>query len=95
MGIVEDRILELRKKKKAALTPGGRDAAKKQHERGKLTARERPDLHMDPGPFGETDPFVVDRPHDFATDTNPPAGDRATQRRQCRTPFPRHVTAAL
>ena len=34
---VEDRIEQLRKRKKAALTPGGRDAAKKQHDRGKLT----------------------------------------------------------
>ena len=38
---VEERIDELRKRRKAALTPGGRDAAKKQHDRGKLTARER------------------------------------------------------
>ena len=35
---VEERIDELRKRWKAALTPGGRDAAAKQHERGKLTA---------------------------------------------------------
>jgi len=34
---VEERIEELRRKKKAALTPGGRDSAKKQHDRGKLT----------------------------------------------------------
>ena len=32
---VEERIDELRKRRKAALTPGGRDAAKKQHDRGK------------------------------------------------------------
>lgn len=36
---VEERIDELRKRRKAALTPGGRDAAAKQHDRGKLTAR--------------------------------------------------------
>jgi hypothetical protein len=35
---VEDRIEELRKRKQAARTPGGRDAAKKQHDKGKLTA---------------------------------------------------------
>ena len=40
---VEERIEELRRKKKAALTPGGRDSTKKQHDRGKLTARERLD----------------------------------------------------
>jgi acetyl-CoA carboxylase carboxyltransferase component len=72
---VEDRIEELRKKKKAALTPGGRDSAKKQHDRGKLTARERLDLLMDPGSFVETDPFVVHRSHDFGMDRNRPPGD--------------------
>ena len=47
---VEERIDELRKRRKAALTPGGRDAAKKQHDRGKLTARERVELLMDRHP---------------------------------------------
>jgi acetyl-CoA carboxylase carboxyltransferase component len=72
---VEERIDELRKKKKAALSPGGRDATKKQHDRGKLTARERLDLLMDPGSFVETDPFVVHRSHDFGMDRNRPPGD--------------------
>jgi acetyl-CoA carboxylase carboxyltransferase component len=72
---VEERIAELRKKKRSALTPGGRDAAKKQHDRGKLTARERLDLLMDPGSFVETDPFVVHRSHDFGMDRNRPPGD--------------------
>src|SRR6187549_945564 len=72
---VEDRIELLRKKKKSALTPGGRDSAKKQHDRGKLTARERLDLLMDPGSFVETDPFVVHRSHDFGMDRNRPPGD--------------------
>ena len=53
---VEERIDELRKRRKAALTPGGRDAAAKQHDRGKLTARERVQLLMDKGSFVETDP---------------------------------------
>ena len=72
---VEDRIEELRKKKKAALTPGGRDSAKKQHDRGKLTARERLELLLDPGSFVETDPFVVHRSHDFGMDRNRPPTD--------------------
>ena len=33
---VADRIAELRRRRKAALSPGGRDAAQKQHDRGKL-----------------------------------------------------------
>src|SRR5438046_8766190 len=72
---VEERIEDLRSKKKAALSPGGRDSAKKQHDRGKLTARERLDLLMDPGSFVETDLFVVHRSHDFGMDRNRPPGD--------------------
>jgi acetyl-CoA/propionyl-CoA carboxylase carboxyl transferase subunit len=72
---VEERIEELRRKKKAALTPGGRDAAKKQHDRGKLTARERLDTLMDKGSFVETDPFAIHRAHDFGMDKKRPPGD--------------------
>ncbi len=72
---VEDRIEELRKRKKAARTPGGRDAAKKQHDKGKLTARERLDVLMDQGSFVETDPFAVHRAHDFGMDRKRPPGD--------------------
>ena len=72
---VEERIDELRKRRKAALTPGGRDAAAKQHDRGKLTARERVQLLMDKGSFVETDPFAVHRAHDFGMDRKRPPGD--------------------
>ena len=72
---VEDRIEELRKRKKAARTPGGRDAAKMQHDKGKLTARERLDVLMDAGSFVETDPFAVHRAHDFGMDRKRPPGD--------------------
>ncbi len=72
---VEDRIELLRKRKKAALTPGGRDSAKKQHDRGKLTARERLDILMDTGSFVETDPFAIHRAHDFGMDRKRPPGD--------------------
>jgi acetyl-CoA carboxylase carboxyltransferase component len=72
---VEDRIDHLRKRKKQALTPGGRDAAKKQHDRGKLTARERLDILMDRDSFVETDPFAIHRAHDFGMDRKRPPGD--------------------
>src|ERR687897_2058778 len=72
---VEERIDELRKRRKAALSPGGRDAAKKQHDRGKLTARERVELLMDRGSFVETDPLAVHRAHDFGMDRKRPPGD--------------------
>jgi acetyl-CoA carboxylase carboxyltransferase component len=41
---------------------GGADRITKQHERGKLTARERIDLLLDPGSFEEIDAFVT---HNF------------------------------
>src|ERR687896_334809 len=72
---VEERIDELRKRKRAARTPGGKDAAAKQHERGKLTARERVELLVDRGSFVETDPLAVHRAHDFGMDRKRPPGD--------------------
>jgi len=72
---IEDRIDQLRKRRKAALTPGGRDAAARQHEKGKLTARERLDILMDRGSFVETDPFAVHRAHEFGMDRKRPLGD--------------------
>src|SRR3990172_8931140 len=72
---VEERIAELHRRREAAMTPGGHDAAKKQHERGKLTARERLDLLLDHGSFVETDPFAVHRSHDLGMERNRPAGD--------------------
>jgi acetyl-CoA carboxylase carboxyltransferase component len=72
---IEARIEQLRTRK-AALHDGARkDAVRKQHEKGKLTARERLDLLLDPGSFQETDPFAVHRSHDFGMDRNRPPGD--------------------
>jgi acetyl-CoA/propionyl-CoA carboxylase carboxyl transferase subunit len=72
---VQERIDELHRRRKQTIQPGGRDAAKKQHERGKLTARERLDVLMDKGSFVETDPFAVHRAHDFGMDKRRPPGD--------------------
>jgi propionyl-CoA carboxylase beta chain len=44
-----------------ALLGGGEARIKKQHDAGKLTARERIDLLMDPGSFIELDRFVMHR----------------------------------
>jgi acetyl-CoA carboxylase carboxyltransferase component len=72
---VEDRIEELRERRAAALMPSGPEAADKQHDKGKLTARERLDILMDAGSFVETDPFTVHRSHDFGMDKRKPPGD--------------------
>lgn len=47
---------------------GGPERVRRQHEAGKLTARERLDLLLDPGSFVELDPFVVPRSRDFGLD---------------------------
>jgi acetyl-CoA carboxylase carboxyltransferase component len=72
---IEERIQELRKRRTSALQPGGRDAAQRQHDKGKLTARERLEILMDVGSFVETDPFAVHRSHDFGMDKRRPPGD--------------------
>src|SRR5687767_6707590 len=72
---IEDRIEQLRRRRRATLSPGGRDAAAKQHEKGKLTARERLDILMDQGSFVETDPLAVHRAHEFGMDRKRPPGD--------------------
>ena len=43
----------------------------KQHDRGKLSARERIDILLDKNSFNELDMFVTHRSHDFEMDKNP------------------------
>jgi acetyl-CoA carboxylase carboxyltransferase component len=47
---------------------GGPERVEKQHKSGKLTARERLDLLLDPGSFREVDTFVVHRERNFGMD---------------------------
>ena len=61
MGIVEDKIKDLKEKEKKILQMGGEKAVAKHKEKGKLTARERMDLLFDPGTFREMDMFVTHR----------------------------------
>ncbi len=72
---IEERLEDLRRRKAEALEAGGRDAAKKQHARGRLTARERIELLLDKGSFVETDALVIHRTHDFGMDRRRPPGD--------------------
>jgi acetyl-CoA carboxylase carboxyltransferase component len=54
---------------------GGKDRIDAQHKRGKLTARERFDLLLDPGSFTELDMFVTHRCTDFGSTTQRIPGD--------------------
>ena len=58
-----------------ALLGGGADRIKKQHDSGKLTARERIDLLLDPGSFVELDRFVTHRATDFGMQDQKFLGD--------------------
>jgi propionyl-CoA carboxylase beta chain len=66
---------ELRRRREAAMLGGGTDAIRKQHGKGKLTARERIDLLVDPGSFTEIDPFVTHRCIDFGMEKKRIPGD--------------------
>jgi len=56
---------DLLKRREKAREGGGAKAVAKQHEKGKLTARERIDLLLDPGSFVEIDEFVEHRCENF------------------------------
>jgi propionyl-CoA carboxylase beta chain len=55
----DPRILELRRVRAKALEGGGEERIKKQKAKGKLTARERVELLLDPGTFNEIEPFIT------------------------------------
>lgn len=57
----DPRILELREKRKQSLQGGGEKRIASQHAKGKLFARERIELLLDPGTFNELEPFTVQR----------------------------------
>ena len=54
---------------------GGEDRLKRQHDAGRLTARERIDLLFDPGTFEEVDKLVTHRCRDFGMDQQIIPGD--------------------
>ena len=56
----EDRLAELSELKRRAALGGGQERIDAQHERGKLTARERIEALIDPGSFEEIDALGVD-----------------------------------
>jgi acetyl-CoA carboxylase carboxyltransferase component len=69
------KIQELRDKKDLSRQGGGSDKIKKQHQKGRLTARERIDLLLDKGSYREIDAFVEHRTTDFGIDKTKIPGD--------------------
>ena len=62
---MDDRIEELRAKRAEAEQGGGDERIAKQHDKGKLTARERIEYFLDDGSFHEFDQFRTHRNHTF------------------------------
>ncbi|MEM0215425.1 MAG: carboxyl transferase domain-containing protein [Archaeoglobaceae archaeon] len=65
---MQDALKKLSEKREKILKMGGEERIKKQHEDGKLTARERLEILLDPGSFVELNPFVEKRNTDFGLD---------------------------
>jgi acetyl-CoA carboxylase carboxyltransferase component len=68
-------MLRLDQKRADALVGGGPERIERQHAAGKLTARERLDLLLDPGSFVELDAFVTHRATEFGLADNHVLGD--------------------
>ena len=62
---VKEKIERLRELREKAKLGGGKERIEAQHAKGKLTARERIELLLDPDSFVEIDPFVVHRCTEF------------------------------
>ncbi len=70
LGSVTTAIKQLEKMRALAKIGGGKGSIKKQHDKGKLTARERLELLLDKDSFTELDMFVRHRSHDFGMEKN-------------------------
>lgn len=71
---MEDRLRALQRRREQACLGGGRERVERQHQAGKLTARERLEVLLDDGSFVELDPFVVHRTTDFPMEKIPGDG---------------------
>ena len=70
-----DKLANLRRLREEAKLGGGEQRIAQQHERNKLTARERLELLLDEGSFVELDAFVTHRATDFGMEDERYLGD--------------------
>src|SRR6056300_1623425 len=75
MSGTEERLKDLRNRKARSEAGGGQARVEAQHNRGKMTARERLELLLDDGSFQEIDALVEHRCRDFDMDKNVIPGD--------------------
>ncbi len=73
--LMQKKIDELEARNEKAMFGGGPDRLAKHKQGGRLSARERVDVLLDPGSFVEMDRFVTHRCTNFGMDANKPYGD--------------------
>jgi acetyl-CoA carboxylase carboxyltransferase component len=72
---IDAKIEQLRQKREEAQLGGGQKRIDRQHEKGKMTARERAVKLLDPGSFREIDAFVTHRATGFGVEEQKYLGD--------------------
>src|SRR3954464_2989213 len=72
---IAERLEPVGNVKKKPRQPGTEAAVRRQHQRGKLTARERIDLLLDPDSFVELDMLARHRAHGFGIEATRPLTD--------------------
>ena len=72
---LDEKFQLLQAKHREAELGGGQERIQQQHERGKMTARERIQFFLDEGSFVEIDKFVTHRCADFEMDDKKFLGD--------------------
>ncbi|MDR0453818.1 MAG: acyl-CoA carboxylase subunit beta [Deferribacteraceae bacterium] len=72
---MQEQIKKLRKLNETVELSGGVERINKQHQAGKLSARERIDKLLDPGTFEEIDKYVVHRENNFGMTKQKYLGD--------------------
>jgi propionyl-CoA carboxylase beta chain len=73
--LMQKKINELENRNEKALASGGPEKLAKHKQGGRLSARERVEVLMDPGSFVEMDRFVTHRCVNFGMEKNKPYGD--------------------
>ena len=71
----DEKLADLDARREAAHMGGGQERIDKQHERGKLTARERLDILFDEGTFVEINTLMTTRTTNFGMDKKKTPGD--------------------
>jgi len=72
---MREKLELLQQKRSESEQGGGAERIKTQHDKGKMTARERLDVLLDPGSFVELDRFVTHRATDFGLAEQKVLGD--------------------